>query len=66
MNSVRFSTKNSLSIQHSTLTDTAGFIHRYPVLQCKQIRNDLIVTGISQGADCLCQLTQGPDDTGHR
>ena len=39
-------------------TNTAGFIHRYPVLQCKQIRDDLIVTGISQGADCLCQLTQ--------
>jgi hypothetical protein len=38
--------------------DSTGFIHRYPVLQCKQIKGDLIVTGISQGADCLCQLTR--------
>jgi hypothetical protein len=37
--------------------DRAGFIHRYPVLQCKQFKGNLIVTGISQGADCLCQLT---------
>ncbi len=36
--------------------NTTGFIHRYPVLQCKQIKTDLIVTGISQGAGCLCQL----------
>jgi hypothetical protein len=36
----------------------AGFIHRYPVLQCKQIKGDLIVTGIGQGADCLLQLTR--------
>lgn len=41
--------------------DTAGFIHRYPVLQCKQIKNDLLVTGIGQGADCLWQL--GHDQT---
>jgi hypothetical protein len=40
------------------LTNTTGFIHRYPVLQCKQVRQNLIVTGISQGADCLCQLTR--------
>jgi hypothetical protein len=39
------------------LTDTTGFIHRYPVLQCKQVKRNLIVTGISQGADFLCQLT---------
>jgi hypothetical protein len=37
--------------------DAAGFIHRYPVLQCKQVKGDLIVTGIGQGAGCLCQLT---------
>jgi hypothetical protein len=37
--------------------DTAGFIHRYPVLQCKQVRSDLMVTGICQGADCLCRIT---------
>jgi len=38
--------------------DSAGFIHRYPALQCKQVKGDLIVTGISQGADCLDQLTR--------
>ena len=38
--------------------DTAGFIHRYPVLQCKQIKTDLIAIGISQGADFLCQLAR--------
>jgi hypothetical protein len=39
-------------------TDGAeGFIHRYPVLQCKQLKSDLIVTGISQGAGCLSVLT---------
>jgi hypothetical protein len=37
--------------------NTAGFIHRYPVLQCKQIRSSLSVTGISQGAGCLWQIT---------
>ena len=36
--------------------DSAGFIHRYPALQCKQVKGDLIVTGISQGADCLSHL----------
>jgi hypothetical protein len=37
----------------------AGFIHRYPAVQCKQIRNSLIVIGISQGADFLYQLGEG-------
>lgn len=37
--------------------DASGFIHRYPVLQCKQVKSNLIVTGICQGADCLCQFT---------
>jgi len=36
--------------------NSAGFIHRYPVLQCKQVKGNLIVTGIAQGADCLSQL----------
>src|SRR5512133_1114077 len=36
--------------------DSAGFIHRYPALQCKQVKGDLIVTGISQGSDCLTLL----------
>ncbi|HSA37853.1 MAG TPA: CRISPR-associated endonuclease Cas6 [Methanoregula sp.] len=38
--------------------DTAGFIFRYPVLQYKQIKTNSLVTGIGQGADCLCQLTR--------
>jgi hypothetical protein len=37
--------------------DTAGFIHRYPVLQCKQIKTGLIMIGISQGAGWLCRST---------
>lgn len=44
--------------------DTAGFIHRYPVLPCKQVKGDLIVTGISQGAGCLCQLTRDQAELG--
>jgi hypothetical protein len=38
--------------------DTTGFIHRYPVIQCKQVKTELILIGISQGAGCLCQLTR--------
>lgn len=38
--------------------DSTGFIHRYPVLQCKQIKGNLLVIGISQGAGCLCQLAR--------
>ncbi len=37
--------------------DAAGFIHRYPVLQYKEIKGGLLIVGISQGADCLFQLT---------
>jgi hypothetical protein len=39
------------------MDDADRFLHRYPVLQCKQLKTELIVTGISQGAGCLCQLT---------
>ena len=39
-------------------SDAAGFIHRYPVLQCKQVKGDLIVIGISQGAGCLSEITR--------
>jgi hypothetical protein len=50
---------NKKLVDYSALhkDDSAGFIHRYPALQCKQVKGDLIVTGISQGADCLDQLT---------
>jgi hypothetical protein len=33
------------------------FIHRYPVVQCKQIKNSLIIIGIRQGAALLEQLS---------
>jgi hypothetical protein len=38
-------------------SDTDGFIHRYPPVQCKQIKNMLIIIGISQGADLVEQLS---------
>jgi len=37
-------------------TNTPGFVHRYPVLQAKKVKRDLIVIGVSQGADCLGQI----------
>jgi hypothetical protein len=37
--------------------DAAGSLHRYPVLQCKQVKGDLMAIGISQGAGCLRELT---------
>ena len=39
--------------------NTAGFIHRYPAIQGKLVRNTFRVIGISQGASCLFQLTHG-------
>ncbi len=44
--------------------DAAGFIHRYPVLQCKLIKGNLMITAISQGADCLYRLTHGQEVLG--
>ncbi|MFA4823863.1 MAG: CRISPR-associated endonuclease Cas6 [Methanoregula sp.] len=37
----------------------AGFIHRYPVVQCKQVKSSIITLGISQGADFLYQHSEG-------
>jgi len=37
---------------------TSGFIYRYPVLQCKQIKNTFITLGIAQGADFLFEHTR--------
>jgi hypothetical protein len=34
-----------------------GFIHRYPVVQCKQIKTMLMVTGVGQGADLLREIS---------
>jgi Cas6b C-terminal domain/Cas6b N-terminal domain len=41
--------------------DTA-FIYRYPAVQCKQIKNTLMVIGICQGAELLEQLSQGVNE----
>ena len=38
---------------------TTGFIHRYPVVQCKQIKNMLMVIGLSQGANLLLEISGG-------
>ena len=38
---------------------SSGFIYRYPVVQCKQIKNTFITLGISQGADFLFEHTRG-------
>jgi len=34
-------------------------IHRYPAIQCKQVKSELMVIGISQGAGFLFQLAEG-------
>jgi hypothetical protein len=34
-------------------------IHRYPALHCKQVKGELMLVGICQGADFLRQITQG-------
>ncbi len=39
------------------LHSSAAGIHRYPVIQCKQVKNRLLVIGISQGADLLWALS---------
>lgn len=36
---------------------TPGLIHRYPVVQCKQIKSRLMVIGISQGAGLLKEIS---------
>jgi hypothetical protein len=36
---------------------SAVHIHRYPVIQCKQVKNRLIIIGIGQGADLLWALS---------
>jgi Cas6b C-terminal domain/Cas6b N-terminal domain len=38
---------------------TSGFIHRYPVVQCKQIKSILLVIGVGQGADLLQEISVG-------
>jgi hypothetical protein len=42
--------------------NTAGFIHRYPAVQCKQCKNMLMVMGIGQGAAFLEELSHARND----
>jgi len=39
-----------------------GFIHRYPVVQCKQVKNTLMVIGIGQGAYLLQEISEGNEE----
>jgi hypothetical protein len=36
-------------------------LHRYPALHCKQVKGELMLVGICQGAGFLWQLTEGND-----
>jgi hypothetical protein len=45
--------------------NASGIIYRYPVVQCKQIKNSLISFGISQGADFLFEHTRGLKEISH-
>jgi len=65
-NPVRFSIErfrsylNKQVLEYAALrTDREGFIHRYPVVQCKQIKTTLLTVGLAQGADFLYQLSSG-------
>ncbi len=51
-----FFTTGSADYTRHHKDSTAKLIHRYPVIQCKQIKNRLSVIGISQGADFLQAL----------
>jgi len=38
---------------------TSRFIHRYPIVQCKQIKSTLMVIGVGQGAGLLQEIAGG-------
>ena len=38
--------------------NSGSFIHRYPALQCKMIKNALMVVGINEGADVLERISR--------
>jgi hypothetical protein len=44
--------------------NAAGFIHRYPVVQCRQIKNTLMVMGINEGAEFLKHWSDHYDEIG--
>ena len=39
--------------------DDGKSLHRYPALHCKQVKGELMLVGICQGADFLWQITVG-------
>ena len=43
-------------------SNDTGFIYRYPAVQCKQIKNTLIIIGISQGATLLEKLSHARNE----
>ncbi|MDO8873254.1 MAG: CRISPR-associated endonuclease Cas6 [Methanoregula sp.] len=43
-------------------SNDTGFIHRYPAVQCKQIKNTLMVMGISQGATLLEEISHARNE----
>jgi len=51
-----FFDKESAEYTRLRKDSTEGFIHRYPVVQCKQVKNILMVIGAGQGADLLQEL----------
>jgi len=69
-NPLQFSIDELRSFFYKKLTEytilhkdsAAGFIHRYHVVQCKQIKSMLIVIGISQGADLLQEISGGEEE----
>ncbi|MCK9630379.1 MAG: CRISPR-associated endonuclease Cas6 [Methanoregula sp.] len=44
---------------HQPGAPAGNVIHRYPAVQCKQVRHDLVVIGICQGAGFLRQMVEG-------
>ena len=71
-NPLRFSLDELRSFFHKKSADytrlhkdsAPGFIHRYPVVQCKQVKNTLMVIGIAQGADLLQEISEGNEEVG--
>ena len=39
-----------------------GFIHRYPIVQCKQIKGTIVVIGAGQGANFLQEISGSAQD----
>ncbi|MFA4860050.1 CRISPR-associated endonuclease Cas6 [Methanoregula sp.] len=66
-NPVQFSIANLRSFLNRQLLEyialhkenAEGFIHRYPAVQCKQLKTTLMAVGIAQGADFLNGISSG-------